>query len=121
MPGGGLDCCQVFGVVRAFMYNKNTDFLDRTLQGDAVAPNRRKITVQPGQPPKEAELVEVTNAQENWNQYLLSDGSVLKTKAVVTEVWRVIDEYDADGNPSYVLRTGGIMVVNAPDSLRKPQ
>lgn len=86
-----------------------------------MAPNRRKITVQPGQPPKEAELVEVTNAQEHWNQYLLSDGSVLKTKAVVTEVYRVIDEYDQDGNPLYVLRSGGVLVVTAPDELRRPQ
>ena len=84
-----------------------------------MAPIRRKITVQPGQPPKEAELVEVTNAQEAWNQYLLSDGSVLRTKAVVTEVFRLVDEYDADGNPVYVLRSGGVLVVNAPDSLRK--
>jgi hypothetical protein len=85
-----------------------------------VPPIRRKITVQPGQPPKEAELVEVTNASEQWNQYLLSDGTVLKTKAVVTEVYRIIGEYDADGNPSYVLRSGGVLVVNAPDELRKP-
>jgi len=85
-----------------------------------VPPIRRKITVQPGQPPKEAELVEVTSAQEQWNQYLLADGSVLKTKAVVTEVWRIIGEYDADGNPSYVLRSGGVLVVNAPEELRKP-
>ena len=81
---------------------------------------RRKITVQPGEPPKEAELVEVTSAQENWNQYLLSDGSLIKTKAVLTEVWRLIGEYDAEGNPRYVLRAGGVLVVNAPEELRKP-
>jgi hypothetical protein len=78
------------------------------------------ITVQPGQPPKEAELIAVTSAQENWNEYLLSDGSVIKTKAILTEVWRIIGEYDAEGNPSYVLKAGGILVVNAPDELRKP-
>lgn len=85
-----------------------------------MPPIRRKITVQPGQPPKEAELIEVTNAQEQWNQYLLADGSVLKTKAVVTEVYRLVGEYDADGNPSYVLRSGGVLVVSAPDELKKP-
>jgi hypothetical protein len=81
---------------------------------------RRKITVQPGQPPREAELVQVTSAQENWNEYLLEDGSLVKTKAVLTEVWRVVGEYDAEGNPSYVLKSGGIVVVNAPEDLRKP-
>jgi len=86
-----------------------------------VPPIRRKITVQPGQPPKEVELVEVTSATENWNQYLLSDGSVLKTKAIATEIFRIVDEYDAEGNPSYVIRTGGILVVNAPEELKKPK
>ncbi len=86
-----------------------------------MPPVRRRITVQPGQPPKEAELVEVSNSQENWSQYLLSDGSVLKLKQVVTEVWRVVGEYDADGNPTYVLKSGGVLVVNAPDEVRRPQ
>ena len=86
-----------------------------------MPPTRRKIVIQPGQPPKEVELVSVQSAQENWNEYLLSDGSVVKTKAILTEVFRIIGEYDAEGNPSYVLRQGGILVVNAPEELRKPQ
>lgn len=85
-----------------------------------MPPMRRKIVVQPGQPPKEAELIEVQSSQENWNQYLLADGSVLKSKAVLTEVWRVIDEYDQEGNPLYVLKQGAMLSVNSPDELRKP-
>ena len=77
--------------------------------------------VQPGQPPKEVETVSVQSTQENWNEYLLSDGSVVKTKTVLTEVFRVIGEYDAEGNPIYVLRQGGILVVDAPEGLRKPE
>lgn len=77
--------------------------------------------VQPGQPPKEVEPVSVQSTQENWNEYLLSDGSVVKTKTVLTEVFRVIGEYDAEGNPIYVLRQGGILVVDAPEGLRKPE
>ena len=86
-----------------------------------MPPIRRKITVQPGQPPKEGELVEVQSAQESWNQYLLTDGTVLKSKAVLTEVWRILDEYDQDGNPLYVVKSGSMLVVNAPDELRKPR
>ncbi len=84
-----------------------------------MPPIRRKIVVQPGQPPKAAELIEVQSSQENWNQYLLADGSVLKSKAVLTEVWRVIDEYDQEGNPLYVLKAGAMLSVNSPDELRK--
>ena len=86
-----------------------------------MPPTRRKMVLQPGQPPKDVEPVSVTSSQENWNEYLLSDGSVLKTKTVLTEAFRVIGEYDAEGNPSYVIRQGGILVVNAPEELRKPQ
>ena len=69
---------------------------------------------------KDAELIDVQQAREEWNQYLLADGSVVKLKIVVTEVWRIEGEYDADGNPIYQVRSGHVMVVNAPDTLRKP-
>ena len=86
-----------------------------------MPPIRRKIQVQPGQPPKEAELIEVTSTNEQWSTYLLSDGTLLKLKAVVTEVWRVIDEYDNDGNPQYVTKSGNLLVVNAPNELRRSE
>ncbi|MGH9891822.1 MAG: hypothetical protein ACREA0_07545, partial [bacterium] len=58
---------------------------------------------------------------EQWNQYLLGDGSVVRFKAVVLEVWRLLDEYDSEGNPSYVVRSRNVVSVMAPDELRKPQ
>jgi hypothetical protein len=85
-----------------------------------VPPIRRKITVLPGQPPKDAQLVEVSNASETWNQYLLTDGTVLKLKVIVTEIWRLEGEYDNDGNPLYVVRSGNVLAVNAPDEVRRP-
>jgi hypothetical protein len=84
-------------------------------------PTRRKIHVAQGQPPKEAELIDVNSTNEQWSTYLLADGTVLKLKAVVTEVWRVIGEFDNDGNPQYVTKTGNLLVVNAPDELRRPE
>ena len=47
---------------------------------------RRKITVGPGGPSKDAELIEVQQGSEQWNQYLLADGSVVRLKPVVIEV-----------------------------------
>lgn len=80
---------------------------------------RRKITLGPNQPPKEAELVPVNQSQEYWNEYMLQDGSVLRLKTVTTEIWRVLDEYDQDGNPIYFVKSGNILTVIAPDNLRK--
>ena len=82
---------------------------------------RKKIQVRPGEPPKEAELVEVTSSSEPWATYLLADGSHLKQKVVLSEVWRVIDEYDNEGNPVYVLKSNGIINIQAPDELKRPQ
>jgi hypothetical protein len=81
---------------------------------------RRKIAVGPRGPEKDAELVDVQQASEQWSQYLLADGSVIRLKPVVLEVWHILDEYDADGNPSYVVKSRNVMNVMAPDELRKP-
>jgi len=82
---------------------------------------RRKILIGPGGPSKDAEQVEVQQGSEQWNQYLLADGSVVRLKTIVTEVWRVIDEYDPEGNPAYVVRSRNVVTVTAPDELRRSQ
>lgn len=82
---------------------------------------RRKITLGPGGPQKDAELAEVQQSSEQWNQYLLADGSVIRFKAVVTEVWRLVDEYDNEGNPAYLVNSRNVVTVIAPDELRKLQ
>jgi len=43
------------------------------------------------------------NVREHWNEYLLDDGTILKLKPVATEVLRVEDAYDDNGNPVYIL------------------
>ena len=80
---------------------------------------RAKIAVAPGQAPKDAERIEIEDAQEQWNQYRLADGSLLRVKQVATEVWRIVGEYDAEGNPLYVIRTAGVLTAAAPDELKK--
>ena len=81
---------------------------------------RKKIAVKPNEPPKEAELVDVTTSSEPWSNYLLADGTTVRMKVVLSEVWRLIDEYDKDGNPMYVLQSAGIMSIQSPDELKKP-
>lgn len=67
----------------------------------------------------DAERVDVNQATEYWNQYLLEDGSVLRLKTIVTEVVKLPDQYDLEGNPVYVTKSGNIVVVSAPESLKK--
>lgn len=56
---------------------------------------------------------------EHWNEYLLDDGTVLRLKPVVTEVLRVEGEYDAHGNPGYIVQSTNVTAVDAPDELRR--
>jgi hypothetical protein len=80
---------------------------------------RSKITPFPGGAAVDAESVEVQKSDERWNEYQLADGTVLRVRQIVTEVWRLEDQYDAEGNPQYVLKSAGILVVKSPDSLKR--
>jgi hypothetical protein len=70
---------------------------------------------------KEHTAVELTfqNTREHWNEYLLDDGSIIKLKPVATEVLRIEDMYDQQGNPVYILNSTNVVTVSAPDHLRR--
>jgi len=63
--------------------------------------------------------VEINQANENWNQYLLEDGSVVKIKLVATKIVRVDNEYDLEGKPIYFIQSTNVLAVDAPDNLRR--
>jgi hypothetical protein len=77
------------------------------------------VSAAPGQPPKDAESVEIETSSENWNVYVLEDGTEVRLKTVLLQVWRVLDEYDQDGNPQYVFKTTSLPVVRASETVRK--
>lgn len=79
---------------------------------------KRKINV-PGRGETDVDEVGFRALQEFWNELLLDDGTTLRLKLVVTAVYSVPDAFDAEGNPTYVVRSTNVMAVNAPDSLRK--
>lgn len=62
---------------------------------------------------KQAELVDVVTASEPWSTLLLADGTRLRVKLVVTEVWRLLDEVNAAGEPVYVIHSTNVMNVQA--------
>lgn len=69
----------------------------------------------------EATPVDFRIAKEDWNEYELHDGAVLRLRVVLSDVMRVNGEYDHEGNPVYVTKSGNVLAVRVPDSLkRKP-
>lgn len=80
---------------------------------------RRKKIPTPDGRVVEGIIVDINSSQENWNQYLLSDGTVIKLKLVATEVVKIEGEYDPEGNPSYVIKSTNVTSVIAPETLKK--
>lgn len=56
---------------------------------------------------------------EHFNDYVLEDGTVLRLKTVMTEILRVDDLYDNDGNPVYVTKAVNVVTADSPEKLRR--
>jgi hypothetical protein len=51
----------------------------------------------------EGQLVRIRESDEKWNVYrIINSGETLKLKLVVSDVYRVPDRFDPDGEPIYV-------------------
>ena len=62
--------------------------------------------------------VDFESTGENWNQYKLEDGSVLKIKTVLMEVMR-LDHYSDNGDPTYQFVAQQIVAVQVADNLKR--
>lgn len=67
----------------------------------------------------EATLVDFVIGREDWNEYQLHDGTVLRLRVVVSEVFRLHGEWDAEGNPVYIVKSGNVLVVRAAENLKR--
>jgi len=70
---------------------------------------------------KDVDALEIRfkSVHEEWSQYDLEDGSTIRMKLVVTEIFRVEGEYDPENNPVYVIKSGNMAVVKSPDDLKR--
>jgi hypothetical protein len=70
----------------------------------------------------EAEKIPVNNMREEWNQYFLEDGTVLRARLIVSDVLRLVGIYTAEGDPVYVIKSANFVNSDVPESLRhKPK
>jgi|TARA_B100001971_G_C18251254_1_gene578408 hypothetical protein len=64
-----------------------------------------------------AENIDFEEEKESWNTYKLKDGSILRTKLILTGVKR-LKKYAPDGTPLYVINsTNSVRVLNVPKKL----
>jgi hypothetical protein len=56
------------------------------------------------------EQVDFTPYYEPWNVYRFKDGSGLKIKLVLSDVFIIKGKYDADGEPQHVIRSSNVII-----------
>ena len=67
----------------------------------------------------DATEIEFHTRKEDWNEYQLTDGTVIKMKLVVSEVYRIDGSYDNEGNPVYQIKSTNLPTIKAPDALKR--
>lgn len=63
--------------------------------------------------------IEFQTRKEDWNEYQLMDGTIIKMKAVVSDILRIEGAYDKEGNPVYRVKSSNVLFVRSPDALKK--
>ena len=68
----------------------------------------------------EGVTVSIAESTERFSELKLEDGTVLKTKLSSLEAVRVNEQWDADGNPIYILKSQTVLAVSeSPNELKK--
>ncbi len=84
-----------------------------------MAERKTKVQVVPGGPLVDGVEVPVEESSEKWSEYKLADGTIIRLKQVLMEIVRTAG-YDAEGNPTYVVKAQPVLsVVDVPDRLKQ--
>lgn len=81
-------------------------------------PNKIKIKLPDGRE-VDATPIDINQSNEQWNNYILDDGSTLRVKLVITRISRLDNEYDVEGNPVYLFQSTNVVSVNCPENLKQ--
>ncbi len=57
----------------------------------------------------EGESIDFLTRKEEFNEYQLTDGKVLRIKMVVTRILRLEEEKAPDGNPIYLIQSQNVV------------
>jgi len=57
--------------------------------------------------------------KEDWNEYQINDGTIVRMKVVVVNIAKLTDKYDNEGNPVYIVKTSNVLAISAPEKLKK--
>lgn len=75
-----------------------------------------KINLNLGEKVVEAEKIDFNPIAENWSLYRLEDGSVVRLRLIVSEIFRLPGSDPVTGMPQYLAKSTNIMAVEPPSS-----
>jgi hypothetical protein len=78
------------------------------------------MLVQLGYDPKgPTEPVDIVSSKDGWSEFTLTDGTVIRAKAAILDVKKMVGQYNADGEPVYMLQMTMVNQMRVPDNLKK--
>ena len=78
----------------------------------------RKVKVKWRERSVEGEEIDFDPLAEKWNEYRLSDGTLIKLKLVISRIVR-IEEYNEQGEPIYIISSQNVLSTTVPPELMK--
>jgi S-adenosylhomocysteine hydrolase len=66
-----------------------------------------------------SEPVDIVSSKEGWSEFTLQDGTVIRAKAVLLDVKKMINQFNAEGDPIYLMQMIMANQTRVPTSLKK--
>lgn len=65
------------------------------------------------------EPVDIVSSKDGWSEFQLADGTVVRAKAVVLDVKKMVGQYNTEGEPIYELQLTMVNQTRVPPELIK--
>jgi hypothetical protein len=86
----------------------------------SLTPPPASVQVPLGYDPKgRKESIDVVGSKDAWSEFTLADGTIIRAKAVVLDVKKMVGQYNAEGEPIYELQLTMVNQARVPDHLKK--
>lgn len=79
---------------------------------------KAKVAVAPGKLVA-ADRLEFKAISEPWSEFECEDGTRLRVRLLVSEIFRLEDQRTQEGDPVYLVKSTNLMTVEVPESLRQ--
>ncbi len=63
--------------------------------------------------------VDIVSSKDGWSEFTLQDGTVIRAKAALLDVKKMIGQYTPEGDPIYVLQLTMVNQARVPDNLKR--